>query len=217
MTTNNRLANRIAAALLAASVVGCGIGMPTVALAANGVQDPVPNGRAYTTTDAKGTGAWDTNDGKVDLTYDTTNGLWTDSQGTKHLNGTYVVRIPKAISYTGMNVGNVSTSDDYDLTVEGVLTPGASVTVNAQTGQKLTGDNLLGEITETTSLKDTTAGGAAGAYSDTNFHTFTAAQASNMTGEKVTGTTVKDTIALSGTALSAGTYTGSVQYSAALK
>ena len=54
--------------------------MAVPAFADNGVQNPAPNGYNYTTTDANGTGAWDANDGKIDLTYDTTGGTWKDSQ-----------------------------------------------------------------------------------------------------------------------------------------
>lgn len=214
------LSGRLGAAVLGAAML-LGSAVPATAFAANGVQSPAPNGYTYTTTDAAGTGAWNDADkgaqGQVDLTYDTTNGKWTDSQGVEHANGTYVVRIPKAVKYESMNVGVVNTSDDYDVTVEGVLAPGKSVDVKAETGKPLTGTNLLGNVTEATSLKDTNAGGKAGAYAADNFHNFTAAQVSKMTGAKVTGTTVQDNIAISGTVLSAGTYIGNIQYSAALK
>jgi hypothetical protein len=214
------LSGRLGAAVLGAAML-LGSAVPATAFAANGVQSPAPSGYTYTTTDAAGTGAWDDADkgaqGQVDLTYDTTNGKWTDSQGVEHANGTYVVRIPKAVKYEGMNVGVVNISDDYDVTVEGVLAPGKSVDVKAETGKTLSGTNLLGNVTEVTSLKDTTAGGKAGAYAADNFHNFTAAQVSKMTGAKVTGTTVQDNIAISGTVLSAGTYVGNVQYTAALK
>ena len=223
-----KISNKMGAIALGASMaIGSGIAMPMTVFAANGIQDPAPNGYTYTTTDDRGTGSWDANDGKVNIIYDTTNGTWKDSQypddGTDtekenhtHKNGTYLVRIPKAIKYEGMNVGTVNTSDDYDVTVEGVLAAYKSVDVKAETGKKLTGTELLGDITETTSLKDATAGGAAGAYSDTNFHNFSASQTSVMTGDKVTGTTVQDNISLAGKALSAGTYRGTVQYSSAL-
>jgi hypothetical protein len=214
------LSGRLGAAVLGAAML-LGSAVPATAFAANGVQSPAPSGYTYTTTDAAGTGAWDDADkgaqGQVDLTYDTTNGKWTDSQGVEHANGTYVVRIPKAVKYEGMNVGVVNISDDYDVTVEGVLAPGKSVDVKAETGKTLSGTNLLGNVTEVTSLKDTNAGGKAGAYAADNFHNFTAAQVSKMTGAKVTGTTVQDNIAISGTVLSAGTYVGNVQYTAALK
>lgn len=210
-----KISNKVGAVALGASLaMGCGLGTSMTAFAANGVQEP---GAETYTTNADGTGSWGTDDGKVDITYDTTKGKWTDSKDVEHDNGTFVVRIPKAISYEGMNVGAVHTSDDYDVAVEGVLAAGKSVDVKAETGKKLTGKDLLGDITETTSLKDATAGGSAGEYSDTNFHTFSAAQTSVMTGTKVTGTTVQDNISLDGTALSAGTYTGSVQYTATLK
>lgn len=214
------LSGRLGAAALGTALL-FGSAVPATAFAANGVQNPAPNGYTYTTTNATGTGAWNDADkgaqGQVDLTYDTTNGKWTDSQGVEHANGTYVVRIPKAVKYENMNIGVVNTSDDYNVTVEGVLAPGKSVDVKAETGKTLTGTNLLGSVTETTSLKDAIAGGKAGAYAADNFHNFSAAQVSKMTGTKVTGATVSDNIAISGTVLSAGTYVGNVQYSAALK
>lgn len=172
--------------------------------------------QTYTTTDATGTGSWGTDNGKVQLTYDTTNGSWTDDTGTTHDNGTFIVRIPTSIKYEGMNTGTVNTSNDYDVTVEGVLAPAKTVTVKAETGNAVKGDNLLGSITETTTMKGTDTGNTAGAYGTSNFRTFTADQVSAMTGDQVTGKTVQDNIAMTGTALSAGTYTGTVQYTAAL-
>ena len=141
---------------------------------------------------------------------------WSDSKGVEHEDGTFVVRIPKAISYTGKEAGTVSTSDEYDITVEGSIESGKSITVKAESGNAVTGSNLIGSIVEKTLLKDSTAGGSAGEYSSTNYHVFTSAQASQKTGNLVTGTTVKDIISMSGTVRSAGSYTGSVQYTAAL-
>lgn len=175
----------------------------------------------YTTTDAAGTGSWTTGDGKISLTYDTTNGQWMDSTGDSHDNGTYVVRIPTAIKYENMHVGKVQTSNDYDVIVEGVLAAGNKVSVSAQTGQAValqgTPANTNDKITEVTSMKGDATGNTAGAYSDTNKRTFTAEQVSKMDDSgKVSGTTVQDNIAMSGFAYSAGTYTGTVQYSSAL-
>ena len=175
----------------------------------------------YTTTDAAGTGSWTTGDGKISLTYDTTNGLWEDSQGTNHANGTYVVRIPTAIKYENMHVGKVATSNDYDVIVEGVLASGKKVSVTAQTGQPVTFQgtvaNANDKITETTSMKGTDTANEKNAYSDTNKRTFTAEQVSVMDDSgKVSGKTVQDNISMNGFAYSAGTYTGTVQYSSAL-
>lgn len=183
----------------------------------------------YTTTDAKGTGSWGAGtstttkngDGAIDLTYDTTNGQWKDSVDVDHDNGTYVVRIPTAIKYENMHVGKVSTSNDYNVTVEGVLASGKTVTVSAETGKPVTfnGDaaNANDKITEVTSMKGTDTANQEGAYSDTNKRTFTAEQVSVMDDSgKVSGKTVQDNIAMSGFAYSAGTYTGTVQYSSAL-
>ena len=187
------------------------------------------NTELYTTTDATGTGSWGAgtsttatnSDGAIDLTYDTTNGQWTDSVDVLHDNGTYVVRIPTAIKYENMRVGKVNTSNDYDVIVEGVLASGKKVSVSAETGKAVTFNgtpaNTNDTITETTSMKGTATQNKESAYSDTNKRTFSAEQVSVMddTG-KVTGTKVQDNISMSGKAYSAGTYTGTVQYSSAL-
>lgn len=183
----------------------------------------------YTTTDAAGTGSWGAGtstttkngDGAIDLTYDTTNGQWTDSVDVGHDNGTYVVRIPTAIKYENMRVGKVSTSNDYNVTVEGVLASGKTVTVSAETGKPVAFNGIAAndkdKITEVTSMKGTETANKEGAYSDTNKRTFTAEQVSVMDDSgKVSGKTVQDNIAMSGFAYSAGTYTGTVQYSSAL-
>lgn len=185
----------------------------------NAVQDA--GKEVWTTTDAKGTGSWGTDDGQVELTYDTTGGQWIDSADVKHNNGTYVVRIPKSIKYANMHVGAVSTSNDYNVTVEGVLASGKSVSVSAETGKAIafngTPANDKDKISEVTSMKGTDTSNTEGAYSDTNKRTFTAEQVSNMDDAgKVSGKTVQDNISMSGKAFSAGTYTGTVQYSAAL-
>lgn len=179
-----------------------------------------PGAETYTTTAADGTGSWGTDDGRVDLTYDTTAGKWKDAKDLEHDNGTYVVRIPKAIKYVGMHVGKVTTNDDYSVTVEGVLAPGKSVSVSAETGKTVaihapaTDDD---NITEVTSMKGTDTSNTAGAYSKDNKRTFSAKQVSVMDDAgKVTGTTVTDNISMSGKAYSAGTYTGTVQYTASL-
>ena len=53
------LAGKLSAGVLGtAMVLGCGLGMAVTAFAANGVQNPAPNGYTYTTTDSQGTGAW---------------------------------------------------------------------------------------------------------------------------------------------------------------
>lgn len=186
----------------------------------------------YTTTDAKGTGSWGAGtstttkngDGAIDLTYDTTNGQWKDSVDVDHDNGTYVVRIPTAIKYENMYVGKVATSNDYNVTVEGVLASGKKVSVSAETGKQVkfngTAANANDTITETTSMKGTATQNTEGAYSDgktANKRTFTAEQVSVMDDSgKVQGTTVQDNISMNGFAYSAGTYTGTVQYSSAL-
>lgn len=240
---DTRLTHKIFAAAATAALTA-GLGLPVMAFAANGVQGAVPNGQTYTTTDAAGTGAWNTTSnptetdeggaGQLDLVYDTSDGTWKDSQyptsGTSeeqashsHKNGTYVVRVPKAITYTGMSVGTVKTSDNYDVTVEGVLANGKTVTVKAETGKSVaTGGTVASaddKITETTSMVSTDTKNTAGEYSTTNFRTFSAEQTSVLQDADsgiVKGTTVQDNIAMNGIARSAGTYKGTVQYTAGL-
>lgn len=224
-----QISKLIALGLTAATIMS-GV-MPVYAAGTPTTQDKALDAKTelYTTTDAEGTGSWGAGtstttkngDGAIDLTYDTTNGQWKDSVDVDHDNGTYVVRIPTAIKYENMHVGKVATSNDYNVTVEGVLASGKKVSVSAETGKPVAfnGDaaNANDKITEVTSMKGTDTANKEGAYSDTNKRTFTAEQVSVMNDAgKVSGTTVKDNIAMSGFAYSAGTYTGTVQYSSAL-
>ena len=211
-----QISKLIAMGLTAATVMG-GV-MPVYAAGTPTTKDGA--------TDAKGTGSWgkgtSTNgDGAIDLTYDTTNGQWKDSMDVDHDNGTYVVRIPTAIKYENMHVGKVATSNDYNVTVEGVLASGKKVSVSAETGKPVAFNgeaaNANDKITEVTSMKGTDTANKEDAYSDTNKRTFTAEQVSVMDDSgKVSGKTVQDNISMSGFAYSAGTYTGTVQYSSAL-
>lgn len=118
-----------------------------------------------------------------------------------------------------MNAGSVSTDNIYDVTVAGALASGKQVEVSAESGKSITGPGLLGSITELTSMSDDKTQNTVGVYGTTNKRLFTAGQASVLTddGMAVKGTTVTDDIAMSGTAYSAGSYTGAVQYSAALR
>lgn len=218
-----QISKLIAMGLTAATIMG-GV-MPVYAADPTAADAALNNTKeVYTTTDAAGTGSWTAGDGIINLTYDTTNGLWKDSQNVDHANGTYVVRIPTAIKYENMHVGKVATSNDFDVIVEGVLASGKKVTVSAQSGQPVafqgTVANTNDKITETTSMKGTATQNKEGAYSDgtdANKRTFTAEQVSKMDDAgKVTGTTVQDNISMNGFAYSAGTYTGTVQYSSAL-
>lgn len=216
------IAMGLAAATIMGGVMPVFAADPATAKTPTEASDALDNTKeVYTTTDAAGTGSWTTGDGKISLTYDTTNGQWMDSTGASHDNGTYVVRIPTAIKYENMHVGKVNTSNDYDVIVEGVLASGKKVSVSAATGQSVnfqgTAANGNDKITEVTSMKGATTGNTEGAYSDTNKRTFSAEQVSVMDDAgKVTGTTVQDNISMSGKAYSAGTYTGTVQYSSAL-
>ena len=222
----NKLVKMMAIGMAVATVAGGA--MPVFAAGTPTATDAALDAKTelYTTTDAAGKGAWGagtstSGDGQIDLTYDTTNGQWKDSVDVDHDNGTYVVRIPTAIKYENMHIGKVSTSNDYNVTVEGVLASGKTVKVSAETGKAVafngTAANADAKITEATTMIGTDTKNKAGAYSDTNFRTFSAEQVSVMNDDgKVSGTTVQDNIAMSGKAYSAGTYTGTVQYSSAL-
>lgn len=207
-------------ALGIAAVTIMGSTMPVFAADPKTGTSTLDNTKEVYTSNTDGTGAWNPGDGQIQLTYDTSNGTWTDSEGVTHANGTYVLRIPTAIKYENMSVGAVNTSNDYDVIVEGVLAAGKKVKVSAETGKSVTIDtpaNAQDTITETTTMKGTATANKEGEYSDTNFRTFSAEQVSVMNDQgKVIGTTVKDNIAMAGTAYSAGTYSGTVQYSSAL-
>lgn len=162
-------------------------------------------------------------DGKVRLFYNTTDGIWYDegrdpdvpgedgngnpeNQGDDtdkpHANGTYIVTIPTKIAYDGMSVGTVSTSDDYNVNVVGVIQDGQTVTLTAETGNHLkNGDRE--DITETTKQgKNVWNADETYGYmnSDGSLH----------------GTDTTDNISLKGTVKVAGVYEGSVTYTAEL-
>ncbi len=117
------------------------------------------------------------NDGKVDLLYSTEKGPWKDGStidgdknpdggGDEHINGVYLLTVPTAISYSGMHVGKVSTSDNYVINVQGVLPAGKAVKVWAESGKVLDGPtDANSQIIETTSMASPNQAGATGAYS----------------------------------------------------
>ena len=155
-------------------------------------------------------------DGKVHLFYNTLEGTWLDpgrdpnktsddgDTDQRHANGTYIVTIPTKIAYDGMNVGKVSTSDDYTVNVRGAIKDGQTVTVKAETGNYLVNGSKTKEIQETTKQGKTTWN------SSETFNKL------NPDGS-LAGTNSTDNISLSGLVTTAGIYQGSVTYTATLK
>lgn len=201
---NSKIA-RTLSALAISTMLLTGNALP--AFAANGVQS--------------GTQSFSEGTANINLSYSTIGGKWIDADdNTEHDNGTYVVKIPTSIEYETMNIGAVNTNDDYSVKVVGAIPANQNVTLTANTGQALSNSTQLptdtSNITETTSIK---SGGSdtAGAYSNTNKRTFTAAECSDgMTTEgKINGTTTTDNISMTGNIYTEGTWTGTVTYTAA--
>ena len=208
------------------------------ALAANGVQkDDNGNVITYTATSdngvAKADGSLLNEDGSVaqgvHLVYDTTGGSWydpgkdptvpgtdKDQTGTagedtdeKHDNGTFVIIVPKEIKYTGMKVGTVDTSDEYDVYLAGVIEAGKSVELTTSvTNPKVDDNNELEATLERSELTD--------AEKDSGKKVFSATELTNGFNDdkSLKGQTLSHTLKMKGTASVSGTYEGSVIYTA---
>lgn len=158
-------------------------------------------------------------DGKVHLFYDTTGGNWDEpgedpanpDDNVTHPNGTFVVTVPTKIAYDGMRAGIVSTSDDYTVNVRGLIAPDKSVTVSAESGNGLANGSQTGDITETTTQGKVTWS-AEETYGTVDGQPTTE---TNPDGSLL-GTNTTDNIKMTGTARTAGTYSGAVAYSAKL-
>lgn len=178
--------------------------------------------QTYTTTEGKDgalTGAWNaaSNDGEaggagqIQIVYDTTGGSWqdpgADASDSKdngvHDNGTYVVTIPKKISYENMSIGTVKTEDSYTVNVRGAIASGKKVTLTAETSKTLATANGDTGLTETTT------------QGKTEWTTDQCFGSLNSDGS-LSGTNATDKIALSGTAKASGHYVGTVQYTASV-
>ena len=152
----------------------------------------------------------DIHDGKVHLFYSTLGGKWqdpgqdatVDTDNHDHDNGTYLVTIPTKIAYENMNIGKVDTSDTYTVNVRGAIEDGQTVTVTAETQNKLK-NGTFEDITETTTQGRTTW------TSDEVFNKLNA-------DGSVAGTDTTDTVKMSGEVKAAGKYEGTVGYSAKL-
>lgn len=172
---------------LIAAIIAAGLAIPTPVLAEGTVSGSGEFGTGTTSTT-----------GSVTVTYDTSAGQWTDPNGGTHAAGTYIVIIPTAVSWTGMNIGTVSASTSYDVRVCGVVSKAINVTATAG---DLT-DSASDTITMAVSQGKTTWS-ADDAYGSS-------------TDGKISGTSAKDTVTLSGVAKHMGAYTGTISYTAAL-
>lgn len=158
---------------------------------------------------SKSSWSGDSTDGKIKVYFDTTGGTWQDSgsdtsittdNGT-HDNGTYMVTIPASISFEKMNIGQIDQTVTYNVTVKGAIPSAQTVTLTAETGNKLTsGSSSLTETT-TQGKKSWTASETYGSLNEDG---------------GLTGTTATDSIEITGVANSVGKYAGSVGYTASL-
>lgn len=158
---------------------------------------------------SKSSWSGDSADGKIKVYFDTTGGTWQDSgsdtsittdNGT-HNNGTYMVTIPASISFEKMNIGQIDQTVAYNVTVKGAIPSTQTVTLTAETGNKLTsGSSSLTETT-TQGKKSWTASETYGSLNEDG---------------GLTGTTATDSIEITGVANSVGKYAGSVGYTASL-
>lgn len=170
-----------------AAIIAAGLAIPTPVLAEGAVSG----------SGEFGTGAT-SNTGSVTVTYDTSAGQWTDPNGGSHAAGTYIVIIPTAVSWTGMNIGTVSASTSYDVRVCGVVDKSINITATAGSMADSAGDTITMAVSQ-----GKTSWSADDAYGSS-------------TDGKINGTSVADTVTLSGTAKHMGAYTGTIAYTAAL-
>lgn len=212
-----------AAGLIAAGAMAASMCSPVMAFAANGVQDGTQNYGAPLAQEGQDpTFAWTpaANDGnggagQIQLVYSTEGGTWQepgadatdDSDNVAHDNGTYVLTIPKLISYENMNIGPVQTSDNYTVNVRGALEAGKVVNVTAEASGSLTNANQAS--TDDSAITFATTQGKNQWSANDAFGTLN-------TDGSLSGTDATDTIAMTGVAKSAGTWTGHVQYSSAI-
>lgn len=152
----------------------------------------------------------DSTDGKVHLYFSTDGGSWEDSgadvssesDNVKHANGTYVVTIPNSITLSKMNIGPVDQTINYIVNIKGAIDAAKSVYLTAETGNPVA--NGSNSLTETTTQGKTT-------WTSKELY-----GALNADGGLI-GTNSNDKIEVTGTALTLGTYTGTVAYTASMK
>lgn len=153
----------------------------------------------YLESDASGTVS-----GSIDVSADTTGGTWTNAiDGTAHANGTYIVIIPTAVSWSGMNIGAVDASAQYEVRVIGGLAPSAVVTVSASAPSALTA-----------------ADGSTSGLTLSLAHSKTAWSADDTAGEitdaGLSGTAGTETVRITGEARVAGVFSGQITYSSSI-
>ena len=142
--------------------------------------------------------------GSISVSADTTGGTWASaSDGTAHANGTYIVQIPTAVSWTGMNLGAVDASAQYEVRVIGGLAPGASITVSASVPSALAA-----------------ADGSASGLALSLEHSKTTWSADDAAGEiteaGLSGTASAETVHITGEARIAGVFSGQITYSSSI-
>lgn len=213
------------AAVIAASMTICALCV-LCALAGDAAPTKSGEGVSGSQTYDSSKGGWQDNiyKGTVRLFYETKGGSWTEpdpdnpSKEIAHDNGTYVVTLPTKVRYSSIPVGSVSMKDIYDITVCGAIGQNQVVTLSAESGKKLSNGSKDEITVRTYADRDATPSKE---YSTGYKRVFTAEQVygSSTDGESVghpVGTTVMDTITLTGKATAAGTYKGSVTYTARL-
>lgn len=216
--------HKLKTAMAAACIAVAGGAVPVAQVFADEPTVTSSGTDTYTTNDGS-TGTWSdsNNNGKVTIGLDTTGGSFVGPNGDKHGNGAFIVSIPSAIKYTGMNAGAVDVTKSYDVTVYGTINANQAVKITASSGNELTDSDskkqVVGSVTETTTMNDAATQNTQGAaYSASNGRTFSKEQCEAMDASSgnVIGTTVKDSVSLKGVMGFAGTYQTVVTYTASL-
>ena len=210
--------------LMAVAVAVNMVFSPMSVLADGGVQS---GKQTYDSRTSAWSGVADTTySGKIKITYKTDGGNWTGPDGPNDLHsaGTFTVTIPTEISYTGMQVGAVDQSASYAVTVRGAIGENEQVKVTAKADNATNETDNAGHLSNGSdnSIKVTVSQNTnkktkkAGIWTALEcYGTLTDGTSTNNESFKyLSGTTAQDTITLSGEAKTAGTYTGSVTYTA---
>lgn len=123
-----------------------------------------------------------------------------------NLTGQYVVSIPTKVSFSGFNIGPVSASAPYTVKATGKLPDGKGLELSASDGTLADGKgNTLAY----------TLAGTAKKFSNAELLGGVGADAFNPDGG-LKGTSKTETVSISGTALSASPYTGTITYTSAV-
>lgn len=129
-----------------------------------------------------------------------------DSDNSEYSSGQYVVSIPTKVSFTGFNIGPVSASAPYTVKATGKLPDGKGLELSASDGTLSDGKgNTLAY----------TLAGTAKKFSNSELLGGVGADAFNPDGG-LKGTSKTETVSISGTALSASPYTGTITYTSAV-